>query len=751
VSYSGSEVCYVPNIYISQILFYFAMLNSKYGKLLLPVVVLLVLTAKISPIYAQEGVSYYLGNIIRVESRDGVYATAYIHPLGISWSDWRQNYFDPNPDAYYNGLLNRLVFMLNLKRLSIAGYGVDDAKQIVYVTVLFALSDSGYYDSKLDCLSILDVFKNSGTGYFDKLEVYSRLRIYNVEPAATWRDSYSAVWENPSFGAAPLWYRIYLSPLMTVRVGVQGLPAGYRVSVYADGRKLGDLAAGESRDFLFKEGSYTLTVTPDIVEAGKDVRYKVRSPSFTVSSSGGVTFEYVKQVLVSFKAATGFERVRVDGSWYSTPTQLWLDAGLHELYAEPSVTKQVSGSEQVAYRFSRWVVGVSSYSSNPLSLQLSDPVTVSAEYIQRRDFRVVVRTRYAAPIDGWFGEGEVVRVSEPSERVEGDVKYVFAGWYSGGSLYSGSSELSLTVDRPVSLESRWEKWYKVVIACKPSAACASEELWFKEGATLDPASLGAEKVVYSGETRYVFQSWSSGPLSVVSPTTLYREYKVQHRVRVEPGEGRAWVEEGEWVDEGTVVTVRAESSRFGFPVQTVLEGFYAEGGSIVEQSVSAGWARVRVDAPTVVYVLWREDYTLLYAFLGLFIAAAGCVFLVARKRLPTAAEKVEVKAETVEMEVKPEEKPVTPLPEVKIVGPSEEIQVMSLEEVENELKRVEEEAERHREYLRRLETMKAEGRLSEATYEQLRREYINKLEMLETRIRELKYIEGKLRDRVEQP
>jgi hypothetical protein len=201
------------------------MAGGSVKRLMIVAVVLSLFTACAPPSRAQESVSYYVGNVIRIESRGSVYATAYIRPLGISWSDWRQRYFDPDPDRYYNGLLNRLVYMLNLKRLSIAGYGADDNRQIVYVTVLFALGDSGYYDSDLDCLSVLDVFKSAGAGFFDKLEVYSSLKIYGVEPAATRRDDFSAVWENPSYSAAPLWYRIYLSPIMTVSVRVSGLPS----------------------------------------------------------------------------------------------------------------------------------------------------------------------------------------------------------------------------------------------------------------------------------------------------------------------------------------------------------------------------------------------------------------------------------------------------------------------------------------------------------------------------------------------
>jgi hypothetical protein len=724
-------------------------------RLLTAALVLLLLAAGALPVCAQEGgssvseepppppppppePSYYLGNVISIESRDRIYATAYIHPLGISWSDWRQKYFDPDPNSYYNGLLNRLVYMFNLKRLAIAGYGVDDNQQIVYVTVLFALSDSGYYDSNLDCLSILDVFKNRGRGYFDKLEVYSKLQIYQVEPAANRWDSYTAVWENPSVEAAPLWYRIYLSPLITVSVKVAGLPSGYRVSVYAGKSKLGDLTSGEARDFHLKEGSYTFAVAPSIVNVSAGVRYRVRNPSVAVSSSGSVTFEYVKQVLASFQAGPGFERVRVDGSWYTTPTQLWLDAGSHELYAEPSVARQVGGDERIAYRFSKFVVSGGSYSSNPLTLELSEPVTISAEYEQRREFRVSVRTRYAAPIEGWFGEGEVVRVSEPSEGVEGDVKYVFAGWYSGDALYSRSRELSLTVDEPISLASGWERWFKVVVACRPSAACGSEELWFREGSLLDPSSLSFESVRYTGDTRYVFQGWSSGPVTVNSPTAIYKLYKVQHKVRVESGEGKAWVVEGEWVDEGSIATVRVESVKFGFPVQTVLDRFYVEGGSIVGQDASEGWARLNVTAPTTVYVLWRKDYTLFYTFIVAAVAAvASSVLLIAKKGLPALTGRVAA-AEKKGVEAKPVEAPAAVQQETLAVQPVlESTQVMTLEYLESEIAKLEEEARRYREYLEKLEAEKAKGKVSDIAYEKLKKEYIEKLGELEKIIKEL--------------
>jgi len=273
----------------------------------------------------------------------------------------------------------------------------------------------------------------------------------------------------------------------------------------------------------------------------------------------------------------------------------------------------------------------------------------------------------------------------------------------------------------------------VVVACKPSTACGSEEHWFREGSLLDPSSLSFESVVYAGGTRYVFQSWGSGPLTVNSPTTIYKLYKVQHRVRVEPGEGRAWVVEGEWVDEGSIATVKVESPRFGFPIQTVLDRFYVEGGNIVEQDLSAGWIRVQVNRPSTVYVAWRRDYTLLYALIAV-LAAAGGAFLIAKKGLHVLTEKVAAAIEK-ETEIKPTPPAAAQLETVQPAG--EATQVMSLEYIESEIAKLAEEAGRYREYLEKLEAAKAEGKVSELAYEKLKEEYNEKLNELNKRIRKL--------------
>jgi hypothetical protein len=224
-------------------------------------------------------------------------------------------------------------------------------------------------------------------------------------------------------------------------------------------------------------------------------------------------------------------------------------------------------------------------------------------------------------------------------------------------------------------------------------------------------------------------------------------YKVQYRVRVEPGEGRARVVEGEWVDEGSIATVRVESARFGFPVQTVLDRFHAEGGRIVEQNPAAGWARVLVNSPTTVYVLWRKDYTILYALTAVLAAAAvGVALLIVTKGLPALTGRAAAAAARKrEIEVKPVAPPTAVQPETAAAQPAGEgTQVMDLKYLESELAKLVEEAGKYREYLEKLEAAKAEGKISETAYEKLKKEYVEKLSQLEKRIKEIEDIKKKL-------
>lgn len=338
-----------------------------------------------------------------------------------------------------------------------------------------------------------------------------------------------------------------------------------------------------------------------------------------------------------------------------------------------------------------------------------------------------VRTRYTNQVEGWLAEGQSVTASEPRERVGDGVKHVFSGWYSSsGKLVSSSNELKLTVTGPLDIESRWENYYLATLSCIPAEACREETLWLKEGCTLNLSELGFERVVYAGDTRYIFETWGNDlgvPFSpdfyfeVKGPLRPAKLYRMEYRVRVEPGEGRAWVEEGEWVAAGSTATVRVESARFGLPVQMVLQGFSVEGPGRVEE-VGDSWATVRVEGPVTVRVEWGKDYTLLYALVAaVLVGATLLLFTPAAKLVPllrpskTIAGKARGRARSAEEELRENQQ--------------------ALEKCERELAEA-------KEGLARLDELFSAGNIGAKAYECSKREYLKNIEELESKARFLR-------------
>ena len=334
-------------------------------------------------------------------------------------------------------------------------------------------------------------------------------------------------------------------------------------------------------------------------------------------------------VYVGVRTNIGECKVRINNTILRAPGSLWISPGTYKFLAEPPKTF-LGENTTINYTFEKWMTGSMSSALNPAFLPVDRPTIITADFTARRAYRVIVKARYSQSLDSWILEGTNVTLAEPAERVEGEVKYVFKGWYSEGKLISREPSLHITVNSPLRLESLWEKYFYVKIVCSPpgvSDVCGTG-MWLQENTTLSSSSFPLEKVVSRGNVRYVLSNWSlNQTVRVVSPLTLTANYGVQYRVVVNPGPGRAWVEGGEWHNEDATVVVKVESTRFGFPIQNVLTGFDVVGGQIEDMNISSGWVRIKVKGPLQVNVLWREDYSILYTLMSITLSAPALYML----------------------------------------------------------------------------------------------------------------------------
>ncbi|WP_219731648.1 hypothetical protein [Infirmifilum uzonense] len=332
---------------------------------------------------------------------------------------------------------------------------------------------------------------------------------------------------------------------------------------------------------------------------------------------------------VTLKSNNPLAKINIDGFLFSTPNSTWLSLGPHSLFVEPT-SVHVQNLTRTEYFFSNWVLNSQSIAQNSITIIVDKPLAIVANFELRREHRVVVMTRYSRPIDAWIQENSTITLSEPSERVENDTKYVFAGWFSDGKIYSDEQTILLKVREPIRLESRWKKFFHVKIKSDSVPLKINDE-WtsiFDEWLpSMTSIKFYAPELWDAGNgTRLVFKGWSdhvltptrqvnlSGPIEI---TALYEtEYEVSASSPYGETSGSGWYKKNETV----LISVKPTEVNLG--AKHVFDHWEDEKGEIVSREPEV---RIKVDRPVKLTAVWRTevDYTL-----PLLVAGLIFIFLI---------------------------------------------------------------------------------------------------------------------------
>ncbi|MBO3840570.1 MAG: hypothetical protein QXS51_03930 [Thermoproteota archaeon] len=708
-----------------------------------PVVILVVFLLIFSDhsifVKSQPQISYYLGNDITITQRfvDGfcirIDVIAWFHPINIDWVEWKENYFNKNPNYYYQGLVNRIISMFGLTGYSIVGGWVDDNAQRICMHVYFFDSQSKYYDKNLNVLSFTDVFKQQGTGYYDEVNVYSDLQIYDVEPTPTSRTSREIHWINHDYYRAPLWYYIYLSPIMQIEVRVKGLPSYKEVSVLVDGKVMGKVKANTPLTLKLKEGTYTISIDPYEIIVDSKERYVAKSWKQAVTSSGTVVFEYIRMLKVKINTDVSDVRVRFDNSWHQLPYEDWIEVGPHTLFAESSLIIKGGDKERMIHSFSEWSVEGRRYSDNPLTLYVDQPMSIWLFFKSIHEFYVEVISEIGhVSGEGWYKEGSLATIYADHIVYDqsGRKRFVFKGW--SGDVSSTTQKLEVIVDSPKRISAQWKTEYYVTVSSlygNPQG-----EGWYEEGSI---ATIKLENTVLEigGQERFVFAGWK-GDVADMSPIVnikvdsaknIQAEWIKQYRVQASSEFGKISVEK-EWCNEGSIAFIKVSETQHGFLIVDVLSGFEVNGSGIIQnENLERGEVTVKVNGPISVRAVWRKDYTrLLISLIALSIIGIGLAYA-----YPPSRKKVKNLLNALILRKR----------ETKIirVERKEETRVIMEEEVpEEQIRKLEEELEKTRGYLSKLEEERARKTISDQAYDSLKREYESKIEWLKSEIERLR-------------
>jgi len=528
----------------------------------------------------------YLGLRITVQravpvdgSDDELIVMGWIRPEGISWDVFKSQCYNVLGPSYYHVSYIRDLLVrpsLNVASLTEVGRGIDDSARIVWTRFTTRFSSLGYSDRELKILRIVDSIKGRG-GFIDEVRVESPTRIWRATPTPTSRGENYVEWRNTK-ETAPDRYEIYLYPVATLRLRVEGVPQGRSLDVIIDGRNVGTISATQTFEKRMLGLEHELNVSPNILEGeSKDVRYVcVNCPYHVIADESTglaeVSLVFKKEYRIIIDSEPRVAGLIIDGRKLH-PSELpydawWLEGTQHSIkLLEREVFSSLSENTRKVYRFKAWSDGET---REERIINVNSPMTIKSIYNMQMQYKVTISTLYGTAVgicqnikDStlWCDEREVLQL-----RVDSDIVSIsegkrakFTGWIIDGKLTSQSSVL---VDSPKDIRAVWKIQYFVNVDKVLAEADVVGAGWYDEG---DVARLTVKeaRIYVSDDTRYVFDGWEGScegldcgkkeiTVTVSKPLSFRAKWYPEYRIKVAPMEASPTTDCPEWVKGGNV-------------------------------------------------------------------------------------------------------------------------------------------------------------------------------------------------------
>ena len=243
-----------------------------------------------------------------------------------------------------------------------------------------------------------------------------------------------------------------------------------------------------------------------------------------------------------------------------------------------------------------------------IQVTVAGDMTIYAVWEVQHYVRIESHYAETSVISGWYREGEYlkIKISETLIVCNNGTRRVFRGW--SGSVNSTSPEVTVCVDRPLTIAALWETQYYVSIKTNYSAVNFTEG-WIPENSTLI-VSLKDVEILLGNNTRLAFKGWNGtileNPLCIIvkRPVTLVAVWSVQHYVKVVDPFNNTNIKEG-WYDEGRTLEFKVSSTvvYHGNDSRSVFIGWLVDGEVYSKPAVS-----IRVEKPLTVECLWTLEY-----------------------------------------------------------------------------------------------------------------------------------------------
>jgi M6 family metalloprotease-like protein len=290
-------------------------------------------------------------------------------------------------------------------------------------------------------------------------------------------------------------------------------------------------------------GSHTFKITIDPNNTINNTNRANNAATFTLSVGPTLTIN----VPLNITTTTNVWILINDAKYNITADQFQtsVPTGTITVQIQPAVNT----SQGVRQSFTGWSDG---NTSNPRQLKVTSNMTIQAMYATQYLLSINPNSGTTTP-SAWYQPNATVTVwaANPSNVTENTSRFIFSSW--SGDLSSTSPAITVTMNKPVTLQANWVKQYYVTIISPTGSP--NGEGWYNAGSVV---TVGVQSTVqYPNGTRMIFNGWSSTTLgndpttqvTVNSPTRLLAAWKTQYLITAQSQYGSAIG--GGWYDAGS--------------------------------------------------------------------------------------------------------------------------------------------------------------------------------------------------------
>ena len=307
---------------------------------------------------------------------------------------------------------------------------------------------------------------------------------------------------------------------------------------------------------------------------------------FTISSPSSITWNWITQ----------YQFIVYNPGDYDTPTpapgSYWYDSGS---LINGSISSPVSGESGVRYICTGYTGtgSLSSVSTTSFSFAITQPSSVSWNWLT--EYYLTMRTTHGivSPADGWYRAGTTISISAiPPESRQGE-RYIFSGWDGTGSgSYTGSSvSATITMNGPISESASWLHQYRINVSGEPtnedSPGPGYGENWFNEGASVT-AEVDSIVPVADGDRWRVVGFTGTGPVpssgssrsvtfTVTDSGSIVWHWLHEYRLVISTPYGTPLPGDTTWQQAGTTVPIEIVYYPSGEDERHIFNGFIGSG------------------------------------------------------------------------------------------------------------------------------------------------------------------------------